>query len=729
MSSDVNERIDYDALVANEAAQLLSAARAYVKPDDLPLIRQAFDFSRDAHEGQVRKSGEPYITHPLAVAHILTDWKMDAHGLAAALLHDTMEDTGVAKSTLEERFGSVVAELVDGLSKLERLEYQTKETAQAENFRKMVLAMAKDIRVIIVKLADRLHNMRTLDAMREDKRRRIAQETIDIYAPVANRIGLNKVYRELQDLCFKHLHPNRYQVLHKAIRAARGNRRELVSKIMQALSQKLVQANIEASIKGREKNLYSIYHKMQEKQLSFSEVLDIYGFRVIVNDIPSCYLALGAMHALYKPIPGKFKDYIAIPKNNGYQSLHTTLFGPYGTPIEVQIRTLDMHHIAEAGVASHWMYKSGDESIDKAQQRTHQWLQEILELQAGSGDAIEFLEHVKVDLFPDEVYVFTPKGRILVLPQGSTPVDFAYAVHTDIGHRCIAAKINHELAPLRTPLKNGDQVEVITTTQSKPNPAWLSFVASGRARSHIRNYLKSLERDEAAHLGERLLKQAVQALATRSLSVDADTWQAYLREFAEKGQKSSDVLMEIGIGKQLPMVVASRLLELAGEALGEDVRAGPVMIRGNEGAAVQFAACCNPIPGDRIAGVINKGQGLMIHAHDCPTLGRIDHDRQLEVEWDLVEPRLFGVPITVLAYSERGALAAVAAAITEAHANIESVDMQDAHTGEGAIQIRFRLQVENILHLADVLANIQEQPTVVRAVRGILSEPAASKGH
>lgn len=573
MSSDVNERIDYDALVANEAAQLLSAARAYVKPDDLPLIRQAFDFSRDAHEGQVRKSGEPYITHPLAVAHILTEWKMDAHGLAAALLHDTMEDTGVAKSTLEERFGSVVAELVDGLSKLERLEYQTKETAQAENFRKMVLAMAKDIRVIIVKLADRLHNMRTLDAMREDKRRRIAQETIDIYAPVANRIGLNKVYRELQDLCFKHLHPNRYQVLHKAIRAARGNRRELVSKIMQALSQKLVQANIEASIKGREKNLYSIYHKMQEKQLSFSEVLDIYGFRVIVNDIPSCYLALGAMHALYKPIPGKFKDYIAIPKSNGYQSLHTTLFGPYGTPIEVQIRTLDMHHIAEAGirgreknlysiyrkmqekqlsfsevldiyafrvivndipscylalgalhslykpipgkfkdyiaipksngyqslhttlfgpygtpievqirtrdmhrvaesgVASHWMYKSGDASLDMARQRTHQWLQDILDIQAETGDAVEFFEHIKIDLFPDEVYVFTPKGKIMVLPQGATPVDFAYVVHTDIGHRCIAAKVNHALAPLRTQLKNGDTVEIITAAHARPNPS------------------------------------------------------------------------------------------------------------------------------------------------------------------------------------------------------------------------------------------------------------------
>ena len=426
--------IDYDALVAAQATTLLAAAEAYLRPEDVLLVRQAFAFSRDAHEGQVRKSGEPYITHPIAVAQILTGWRLDAQGLCAALLHDTMEDTGVAKSTLHERFGLTVADLVDGLSKLERLEYQTQEAAQAENFRKMVLAMAKDIRVSIVKLSDRLHNMRTLDSMREDKRRRIAQETLDIYAPVANRIGLNKVFRELQDLSFKHLYPHRYQVLSKAIRAARGNRRELVSKILEAIAGRLETADIAADIKGREKNLFSIYHKMQEKHLAFSDVLDIYGFRVIVDDVRSCYIALGELHGLYKPIPGKFKDYIAIPKSNGYQSLHSTLFGPYGTPIEVQIRSRDMHKIAESGVASHWMYKTGDDSINQAQLRTHEWLQDLLAIQAESGDAIEFLEHIKIDLFPDEVYVFTPKGRILVLPHGASPVDFAYAVHTDIGH-------------------------------------------------------------------------------------------------------------------------------------------------------------------------------------------------------------------------------------------------------------------------------------------------------
>lgn len=719
MSSDVNERIDYDALVANEAAQLLSAARAYVKPDDLPLIRQAFDFSRDAHEGQVRKSGEPYITHPLAVAHILTDWKMDAHGLAAALLHDTMEDTGVAKSTLEERFGSVVAELVDGLSKLERLEYQTKETAQAENFRKMVLAMAKDIRVIIVKLADRLHNMRTLDAMREDKRRRIAQETIDIYAPVANRIGLNKVYRELQDLCFKHLHPNRYQVLHKAIRAARGNRRELVSKIMQALSQKLVQANIEASIKGREKNLYSIYHKMQEKQLSFSEVLDIYGFRVIVNDIPSCYLALGAMHALYKPIPGKFKDYIAIPKSNGYQSLHTTLFGPYGTPIEVQIRTLDMHHIAEAGVASHWMYKSGDESIDKAQQRTHQWLQEILELQAGSGDAIEFLEHVKVDLFPDEVYVFTPKGRILVLPQGSTPVDFAYAVHTDIGNRTVAARINNTMMPLRTKLKTGDSVEIITSEHAKPNVTWLNFAVSSRARSAIRNYIKNMNREDAIVLGENLLQKALASLLPQNVLLSDGLKEKYLADLNNKQTTFEDVLYNVGMGHTLPVSVAMHIANLAGEHFGDAVKLSPIKINGNETGRVHLAQCCNPIPGDSIRAVLIKDQGMIIHRDTCPNVLKADPEQQLDASWDDIQDRSYRTQITVGARDAHGLLAAMAGAISEANADIESVETpsQKQAGTEGFIEFKFFIKTKNLDQLNEIVRALHAIPQVRRVTR------------
>lgn len=709
--------IDYTAQVEAEAAAFFDAAARYLKPEDVQLLRQAFEVARDAHEGQTRKSGEPYITHPLAVATMLTEWRLDAQGLAAALLHDTLEDTGVTKPTLTEKFGRSIADLVDGLSKLERLEYQTRETAQAENFRKMVLAMARDIRVIIVKLADRLHNMRTLDSMREDKRRRIALETLEIYAPIANRIGLNKVYRELQDLAFKHLHPHRYHVLAKAVRAARGNRRELVNKILHAISQKLVESNIEATIKGREKNLYSIYRKMQEKHLSFSEVLDIYGFRVIVNDNPNCYLALGALHALYKPIPGKFKDYLAIPKSNGYQSLHTTLFGPYGTPVEIQIRTREMNAVAEAGIASHWMYKSGDDSLDAVQQRTHQWLQSILDIQAESADAVEFLEHIKIDLFPDEVYVFTPKGKILVLPQGSTPVDFAYAVHTDVGHRCIAARVNHTLVPLRTVLRNGDTVEVITATQAKPNPSWLGFVASGRARSCIRSYLKSLQRVDAAMLGERMLRQALGALGVTHLAGDEALQRSYLDLHADRTDSFQDVLADIGAGKVLPVVVARRLVELAGEKLGEEVKVAPVAIRGNEGGAVQLSNCCHPIPGDDIVGAVNKGQGLLIHRRDCPNLKRVDHDKLMAVTWEMQKERMFGVTVSVISRNERGTLADIATAISAAAANIESVDTQEPPGSEGYIHIHFRLQVNNVEHLEHVLATINGLDAVMRAER------------
>ena len=516
MATEIVHEIDYNALIESKVQVFFASVSRYIKPADILLLQQAFAVSRAAHEGQTRKSGEPYITHPLAVAGMLADWRLDAQGLAAALLHDVLEDTGITKPTLIEKFGRVIADLVDGLSKLERLEYQTKETAQAENFRKMVLAMARDIRVIIVKLADRLHNMRTLDSMSQTKRRRIALETLEIYAPIANRIGLNTVYRELQDLAFKHLHPHRYTVLSNALRAARGNQREVMTKILQSVSHKLVQSHIDAAIKGREKDPYSIYKKMQGKRLSFSEVLDLYGFRVIVKDISECYLVLGALHSLYKPIPGKFKDYIAIPKGNGYQSLHTTLFGPYGTPVEMQIRTQEMNSVAEAGVASHWRYKSRN-GINTAQQCTHQWLQKILDMQEESDDPVEFLEHIKIDLFPDEVYVFTPKGKIMVMPQGATPVDFAYAVHTDVGHRCVAARVNHALVSLRTVLRNGDTVEIITSTQATPNSSWLTFVQSGRARSGIRNYLKSLHQEEALGLDGMLLKQASGSLTVPTL--------------------------------------------------------------------------------------------------------------------------------------------------------------------------------------------------------------------
>lgn len=717
MTDSASDSIDYNAFVEAGAIALFDAAAEYLKPEDVELLRKAFVTARDAHSGQTRKSGEPYITHPLAVTAMLTDWRLDAQGLAAAMMHDVLEDTGVTKPTLSEQFGKTIADLVDGLSKLERLEYQTKEAAQAENFRKMVLAMAKDIRVIIIKLADRLHNMRTLDSMREDKRQRIAKETLEIYAPIANRIGLNKVYRELQDLAFKHLNPNRHQVLSKAVRAARGNRREVVGKILQEVTDKLREHKIEATIKGREKNVYSIYKKMQEKHLPFSEVLDIYGFRVIVNDFASCYMALGALHSLYKPIPGKFKDYIAIPKGNGYQSLHTILYGPYHTPIEFQIRTREMHAVAEAGIASHWMYKSGDASIDIAKQRTHQWLQSILDMQAENDDAIEFLEHIKIDLFPDEVYVFTPKGKIMVLPHGATAVDFAFAVHSDVGFRCIGARINYMMAPLRTILRNGDTVEIITGPDATPKPAWLSFVQSGRARSGIRNYLKTLKQKEAIELGDKLLRQAADALSDEPLEMTPELERRLLDVLGEPHRSFNDILADIGNNKLLAMVVARKLLEVIGQLPGHHSEVGPVVFRGNEGGAIQLSGCCNPIPGDDIIGTLIRGQGLHIHRKACSNINKQDPERLVDVRWEPPKDRMFGVNIMVIALSQRGALAEIASSISAAGANIETVDTQDDHGVSDYIHIHFKLQVSNLPHLESVLQAMRQTSVVMQAQR------------
>ncbi|WP_269533690.1 bifunctional (p)ppGpp synthetase/guanosine-3',5'-bis(diphosphate) 3'-pyrophosphohydrolase [Chitinimonas sp. BJYL2] len=707
----------YAQQVARDANILLAKASAYLKAEDIPLLEAAFRFSAECHQTQFRQSGEPYITHPLAVADILADHHLDTQALMAAFLHDTMEDTGVTKLELSDRFGKHVAELVDGLSKLEKLEFQSKEEAQAENFRKMLMAMARDVRVILVKLADRLHNMRTLDAVREDKQKRIAAETLEIYAPIANRIGLHAIYQELEDWGFRYLHPKRYEVLNKALKSARGNRREVVGKILDAIKQKLADAKINATVYGREKHLASIHKKMHEKHLSFSEVLDIYGFRVIVDDVSTCYLALGALHGLYKPRPGAFKDYIAIPKPNGYQSLHTALTGPYGTPIEVQIRTHDMHKVAQAGVASHWMYKSGDESFGDVQQKTHQWLQSLLEIQSMSGDSVEFLEHIKVDLFPGEVYVFTPKGKILTLPQGATTVDFAYAVHSDVGNRCIAARINYDLMPLRTVLKTGDQVEIITATTARPNPNWLNFVVTGKARSHIRHFLKTMRYEEAVHLGERLLAQAARALMNQSTDLPEEAWDRYLRENAPS--KREEILADIGLGKRLGLVVAQRLLTLAGLFAVGEAKSGPILIRGTEGVAVQFARCCNPIPGDPIIGLIKQGQGLVIHTHDCPQVSgrgyKLDPDKLLEVEWDVPAGKLFDVQIKVLAMHERGVLAQIAAAISEAAANIENVRMDNE--ADRYTEISFTVQVENRQHLAKVMQSLRSLESVVRINR------------
>jgi guanosine-3',5'-bis(diphosphate) 3'-pyrophosphohydrolase len=610
--------------------------------------------------------------------------------------------------------------LVDGVSKLDRIENQSYEEAQAENFRKMLLAMARDVRVILIKLADRLHNMRTLDAVRPDKRRRIARETLEIYAPIANRLGLNNLYREMQELAFRHLYPTRYRVLVKAVRQARGNRREVVSKILDAIRHRLPECGIQAEVIGREKHLYGIYRKMREKHLSFSQVLDIYGFRIIVKDIPTCYLALGALHGLYKPVPGKFKDYLAIPKANGYQSLHTTLIGPYGTPVEVQIRTAEMNHVAESGVASHWLYKD-EQAMTDLQQTTHKWLQSLLELQSASGDSAEFLEHVKVDLFPGEVYVFTPRGKILALPRGATPVDFAYAVHTDIGNRCVACRINFESMPLRTELRNGDRVEIITALSASPNPAWLSYAVTGKARAQIRHFLKTQQQEESAALGERLLGQALRNFGLQSTDLDSGAWDRFLREFAPKDKRQ--ILTEIGLGVRLPAIVARRLAELrdrqepaaAGE--GENRQATAILIRGTEGVAVQLAKCCRPIPGDPIVGIIRKGQGLIVHSHDCALLARQRGERNdwVDVDWEPDVRGSFEVGLRVVAANQRGVLAKIAASMAEENSNIVNISMDDDRGTTTTLY--FTLQVANRIHLASILRRMRHIPEVVRIYR------------
>ncbi len=688
----------------------------YLKPEDLLQLEAAYHFSESAHQGQFRQSGEPYIAHPLAVASILAQWHLDAQALTAALLHDVVEDTAITKRQIAERFGKPVAELVDGVSKLDRIEFDTLEKAQAENFRKMLLAMARDVRVMLIKLADRLHNMRTLDAVPPQKRQRIARETLDIYAPIANRLGLNALYQEMADLSFQHLYPDRFRVLAKAVKTARGNRREVLSKVLDSMQRRLAEQGLEAQVQGREKHLHSVYRKMREKHLSFAQVQDVFGFRVVVKDTQSCYVALGVLHGLYKPIPGKFKDYIAIPKGNGYQSLHTTLFGPFGSPIEIQIRTAEMHRIAEAGVASHWLYKSSDTSLSDLQQKTHLWLQSLLEMQTESGDSAEFLEHLKVDLFPDAVYVFTPKGKILALPRGACAVDFAYSVHTDIGNRCVAVKINQELMPLRTELRNGDRVEIITASHAKPNPLWLNFVATAKARAHIRHYLKTMHFSESVQLGKRLLQQALGNFKASVAEITDAQWDKLVRE---SNTKSRDVILsDIGLGKRLAVVVAHQLLA-RGELLPAEGRpAGAMVVRGSEGLAVQFARCCGPIPGDPIIGVISKGQGMVVHTHDCPVIAKShrDPDRLLDVQWDANPSKLFDVGIRLVVANQRGVLAKVAAEIAAAESNIQnvSVDPEDGGTYTG---MRFTVQVMNRMHLARIVRDLRKIPEVVRISR------------
>jgi GTP pyrophosphokinase/guanosine-3',5'-bis(diphosphate) 3'-pyrophosphohydrolase len=686
----------------------------YLPPADVDRIKEAFAFSAQAHASQIRLSGEPYITHPLAVAGAVVEWRMDADAVIAALLHDVLEDTGTSKRELAEKFGREVADLVDGLSKLDKMEFASYQVAQAENFRKMLMAMARDLRVVLIKLADRQHNLQTMAAMRPDKRRRIAIETLDIYAPIALRLGLSKLYRELQDISFRLIHPHRAEVLTKALLASRGNRHELLARIQDGIVGKLAGAGLDAEVFGREKSLYSIYRKMQEKRLSFSQVLDIYGFRVVVADVPACYLALGVLHSLYKPVPGKFKDYIAIPKANGYQSLHTTLIGPFGTPVEVQIRSREMHHVAQEGVAAHWLYKDAEESGADLHIKTHKWLQSLLEMQ--SSDSAEFFENVKIDLFPDEVYVFTPKGKIKAMPRGATVVDFAYNVHTDIGHHCSAARINQELVPLRTELRNGDMVEIITSPQASPNPAWLNYIKTGRARSKIRHFLRTTQTEESSRLGERLLRQELLTLGVVPISIPTVAWEQLVKSTGHKSME--DLYTDIGLGKRLPSVVARRLL-----AREEMSRTSPshlaLAIHGTEGMAIQLARCCQPIPGDPIIGSIKKGSGLVIHTHDCPSIRKsrsAEPHRWIDVEWAPDEGKLFDIRIKVEVKNARGVLAQVAAAIAESGSNIENVAM-DSDPEQLFTQLHFTIQVSHRIHLAAVMRRLRHIPEVTRIIR------------
>ena len=708
----------YDPLTAEARTRLFQTV-SYLPDDDLQRLEQACAYAFAAHDGQTRKSGEPYITHPIAVATELAKWHMDIQTLSAGLMHDVLEDTGTTKAEMAAEFGDTIADMVDGLSKLEKLKYDDQTEHQAESFRKLILAMTKDMRVIIVKLSDRLHNMRTLGPMRPDKRRRISQETLEIYAPIANRIGLNPVYRELQDLAFQNIHPARYRTLQKAMHNFRRNRRDIVGRVLAAFAQRLVGANIEAQIKGREKNLYSIHQKMRNKHLRFEEVTDIYGFRVITDSIPACYAALGALHNLYQPKPGKFKDYIAIPKSNGYQSLHTTLTGPHGLPIEVQIRTREMNAVAENGIASHWAYKSGDDSPDQATLNANKWLQNILDLQARSANAVEFLEHVKVDLFPSEVYIFTPKGRILVLPEGATPIDFAYAVHTDVGNRAVAARINNAAVPLRTPLKTGDTVEIITSPAARPNAAWLNFAVSGRARSAIRSYIKNLNRQDAVRLGENLLQKALSGLLPRDVLLSEELKEAYLADLTEKQTSFEDVLYSVGMGHILPVSVAMHIAALAGEHLGGEIRLSPLKISGNETGRVQLGPCCNPIPGDTVRAVLIKDQGLIIHRENCPNLLKTDPDQQLDADWEAIAGQTYHTSLLVASQDSHGLLAAMALAMSEQGADIEAVETpsQSQSGTEGFIEFKFRIKTKDLAQLNNIIQALKDIPQVQRVTR------------
>lgn len=734
---------------ANAAAASFAALTEkldYLEKTDIEAVRQAYRFADESHLGQLRQNGEPYITHPIAVAAQCATWKLDAQALMAALLHDAIEDCGVTKAELIERFGSPVAELVDGLTKLEKLQFDTREENQAESFRKMLLAMARDVRVILIKLADRSHNMRTLSDMPRSKWGRISSETLDIYAPIAHRLGLNQTYRELQDLAFRHLQPWRHEVLSKAVAKARNRRRDLIEAVQTAVESSFSTIGMETQIYGREKTLYSVYRKMDEKHLSFAQVTDIYGFRVVVPTALDCYTALGLMHQLYKPVPGKFKDYIAIPKINGYQSIHSTLVGPAGVNVEFQIRTQAMDVVAESGVAAHWLYKTNVQDPQVADRMGSKWLQSLLDIHDETRDAAEFWDHVKIDLFPDAVYVFTPKNKIMSMPRGATMVDFAYAIHSNVGDRAVGSKVNGNQVPLRTELKNGDVIEVITSPNSNPNPAWLGFVKTGRARSKIRHYLKTMAQSESIELGEKLLLQAVRAEGLLQLPSNAQNdqpiWEKLFRFTGNKDR--AELMADIAIGKKVATIVAKRLVHLLSDAgvkpdtllitrerffSHEPISQGAITLDGSENASVKFATCCRPIPGDPILGYLGRGEGLTIHIARCPVVKRLqnkDAERFIVVDWSDEPVRNFEVGVIATVANGKGVLAKVAVTLANSESDISHVDMGTEYA-QDATDLRFVIEVRDRAHLDTVLKNLRRTSSVLTAERMLPSGTESPK--
>ncbi|RUT64720.1 bifunctional GTP diphosphokinase/guanosine-3',5'-bis(diphosphate) 3'-diphosphatase (plasmid) [Morganella morganii] len=685
----------------------------YLPKEQIDLLKQAYVVARDAHEGQTRSSGEPYITHPVAVACILAEMRLDLETLMAALLHDVIEDTPATFQDIEQLFGTTVAGLVEGVSKLDKLNFRDKKEAQAENFRKMVMAMVKDIRVILIKLADRTHNMRTLGSLRPDKRRRIARETLEIYSPLAHRLGIHHIKTELEELGFEALYPNRYRVIKEVVKAARGNRKEMIQKILSEIEGRLTEAGISCKVSGREKHLYSIYRKMHLKEQRFHSIMDIYAFRVIVSSVDTCYRVLGQVHGLYKPRPGRVKDYIAIPKANGYQSLHTSLIGPHGVPVEVQIRTEDMDQMAEMGVAAHWAYKEHGESGTTAQVRAHRWMQSLIELQQSTGNTFEFIESVKSDLFPDEIYVFTPEGRIVELPTGATPVDFAYAVHTDIGHSCVGARVDRQPYPLSQQLTSGQTVEIITAPGARPNAAWLNFVVSSKARAKIRQLLKNLKRDDSVNLGRRLLNHAL----GNGRKITDIPQENISRELVRmKLATLDDLLAEIGLGNAMSVVVARNLLN-APENSTEENSARKLPIKGADGVLITFAKCCRPVPGDPIIAHISPGKGLVIHHESCRNIRGYEKEPEkfMAVEWDSDIDTDFIAEIKVDMFNHQGALANLTAAINDANSSIQSMNTEEK---DGRVYCAFiRLTAKDRIQLANIMRKIRIMPDVLRVSR------------